>query len=496
MSGRITPILTALVHNCMLAQTQMQHSAALMAHDSKGVIDKFMKRHWEMDKSHYGKIAKEARDICEEVLKIEGIKAEYGHRVKDDKRLRAKCIERVKNGEEYKSSKDIVEDVKDLAGVRIALYFPNQKTNVSKLIEQHFEVVKKKDHTGEEHKEYVAEHYYVHVRKSEDPNDVRPGIVEIQVMSVLMNAWSNVGHDIRYKALSGKPSKEEVNILSGLNSLLSTGDWFLETFHNAYIARVDHENAAFANHFELGAYLSKHFSISIQQKDGGMKLGSVKVMHTLLENIANAESAAVQPSGLQAGAEHQQFKLNTPKGLEEVIRETGLDIMDGSKFQELEREFDPCDVTISVCLMNHIVFKYAIASDEATLSTRKSYKLKLKIIISTIVWLDELFPSNYVFEDNIYGQGKDEVKRLLYWIHRHSEINQVILEVSIDDRREEKIKSQVEMVWYFLNDIARRDPIVAFGFRLAKSVLCEFPEEGLAKREKRQFPDEWSYPDE
>jgi ppGpp synthetase/RelA/SpoT-type nucleotidyltranferase len=469
-----------------------------MAQDS--VIKRFMEGRWEESKPHYERLAERARDKCEEILLNEGIKAEYKHRAKDDARLEAKCMERLKAGVKYYSDDDIIADVKDLAGVRIALYFPNQKTNVSKLIDQHFKVHHEKNHTGDEHEGYVAQHYFVQVRKSKEANDsVYPGIVEIQVMSVLMNAWSNVGHDIVYKALSGIVSPQEENMLSGLNRHLSTGDWFLETFHTTYITRVEQENAVFANHFELGAYLSKQFSNRIQQREGGMKLGLVKTMHALLETIANPGSTPLHQPGWLVKDKYRQLKLNTPSGLEKVIKELDLDDKPGTKFRKLVKKFEPCEVTISVYLMYHIVFKIVDVPDDDPRLPSISHQLKLKIMISTMIWLDELFPSNFAFEDNLLRRGTNQEKRLVHWIHGHSEINQVILGDDVDKERERKVKSHVHQAWQFFRRIAytdKTDQIMPFAFKLAKLVLCDFPKEALTKLEKRHFPENLHFPED
>ncbi|KAF2268389.1 hypothetical protein CC78DRAFT_455664, partial [Lojkania enalia] len=217
----------------------------------QATIDKFIEL-WESGQQVlYAKVADQAREKCETLLTKEGIQAEFKNRPKATESLRQKCTNRVMQESKYYPNIDaIYEDIIDLAGVRIALYFPRQKESVHKLIKGHFEVIEEKEHPENEQERasksgkkqaepysrgYTATHYRVRLK----PAFTRSGeeIIEIQVMSVLHHAWANVRHDITYKALSGKVSKEERNILNGLNNLLFTGEWFLDTFYETHITR-------------------------------------------------------------------------------------------------------------------------------------------------------------------------------------------------------------------------------------------------------------------
>ncbi|KAF2734293.1 hypothetical protein EJ04DRAFT_512651 [Polyplosphaeria fusca] len=124
---------------------------------SDNVIDHFMKE-WKQKKPYYEILAKSAWEMCKEALEKEGIKAEAKWRVKDNEQLRAKCVTRSQT-KPYANPEEIFEDIADLAGVRLALYFPNQITNVAHMIDRTFQVEKVKKHKGQEPGE------------QEDPND-------------------------------------------------------------------------------------------------------------------------------------------------------------------------------------------------------------------------------------------------------------------------------------------------------------------------------------
>lgn len=402
----------------------------------------------------------------------------------------------------YRDENDIYEDIKDLAGVRVALYFPNQKVNVAKLIHQHFQVLNEKDHTGQEHEGYIAKHYFVRLKREEGsnrpteeaPDLIDDGIVEIQVMSVLLNAWSNVGHDIVYKALHGTVSGQEKNILNGFNSLVLTGDWFLDTFHNTYIDRVKQENAPFSNHFELGAYLSKQFSQKIQQKEGGMKLGPVKVMYDLLETLVNAET------GLKIGHSLERHiiraKLNTPQGLDAIIDKISFEDAPGSDFRKIVEDFRGYKVTISVYVMNYILTKFPELPDQEPI--QDVVRSKLEIMLSTMIWLDKLFPTSFAFKDNLVERGEEKEKRLLKWMYNHTDVRMVFANMEFNLNQKKRVQLYAEEAWQFFTRSSSKpdaDPVVQFAFKLSRTgVLWKFPQNFL-RLGKRPLGQDLLFPD-
>lgn len=72
-------------------------------------------------------------------LEQSGIRAIVTHRTKRPDRLRTKLQNRKKKTK-YKIFDDIYDDLVDLAGVRIALYFPDDKSEVDKIINANFVV--------------------------------------------------------------------------------------------------------------------------------------------------------------------------------------------------------------------------------------------------------------------------------------------------------------------------------------------------------------------
>jgi len=255
---------------------------------SDEVISSFI-ADWVQIKYFYSHAAQLAQELCETLLASDGIRAIVTYRVKQDQRLDVKLRERAKK-RDYKTHKEIRDDIVDLAGVRIALYFPSDRKKIGNIIQKAFTVVKLKhfDHRQlpdpdeveieksenpdfqERFPGYAADHYRVRMRleqlptkRLQDDFQKRNPIVEIQVASVLMHAWSEIEHDLVYKTLTGgKPSEQELRILDATNGLVHTGEVLLQQLQTAMDARVKYKKAPFIDHFELLSYLRRKFKNS------------------------------------------------------------------------------------------------------------------------------------------------------------------------------------------------------------------------------------------
>ncbi|KAK7432108.1 hypothetical protein QQZ08_001398 [Neonectria magnoliae] len=76
---------------------------------------------------------------------------------------------------------------------------------------------------------YRATHLRVELGSKDPSIDIQytTTMIEIQVASLLMHAWSEVNHDLAYKTLNGTPSDGELRILDGINGLVCTGEVLL-----------------------------------------------------------------------------------------------------------------------------------------------------------------------------------------------------------------------------------------------------------------------------
>ena len=201
---------------------------------------------------------------CETALKQNGIRSIVTYRAKAFDTLRAK-LEKRNAKEQYKTAEDCKADMPDLAGVRIALYFPGDLEEVHRLLESQFTIQKEKifprDSPPQAYKKrfsgYGARHYRVRMLPETLGGQDRfaAALVEIQVASVLMHAWSEVEHDLVYKPTSGTLSSTEYAILDQLNGLVLAGEIALEQLQSAARLRLAGADAAFNNHYELAAYI-------------------------------------------------------------------------------------------------------------------------------------------------------------------------------------------------------------------------------------------------
>lgn len=209
------------------------------------VVDNFIKQ-YEKEYDFYRQLARLGHDVLETGIINRGIKAIISNRAKRIDRLKEKVVQRDQK-ENYKSKKAIEKDIVDLAGIRVALYFPSEREVVGQVIQELFDIEETKIFPENPHKPkhnkrfsgYWATHYRVRLKKSDEVDKrFTSTVFEIQVASVLMHAWSEVEHDLVYKPFSGNLTEEELAILDEINGLVLTGEIALERLQKAITERT------------------------------------------------------------------------------------------------------------------------------------------------------------------------------------------------------------------------------------------------------------------
>jgi ppGpp synthetase/RelA/SpoT-type nucleotidyltranferase len=210
--------------------------ATKFAGEKYTVIEAFLKN-YKHEVDFYDEVAHLVQDKLSETLQETGIKAVVSSRAKSPDRLEKKLQKRnVKK--QYKTFREIYDDIVDLAGCRVALYMPADRGAVGKIIGQLFVPIRPAKSFPEASKPeegdtlgYVATHYLVHLR----PETLRKKElryadtqIEIQVASILMHAWSEISHDLIYKPEKGSLTPEEQKALQNLNVLVKEGEKQLE----------------------------------------------------------------------------------------------------------------------------------------------------------------------------------------------------------------------------------------------------------------------------
>jgi ppGpp synthetase/RelA/SpoT-type nucleotidyltranferase len=268
-----------------------------------GLIEDFVAR-YRKEFDFYDQAARLVAQTLEGALQAAGIRAMVTSRAKSVGRLESKCRQREPN-RHYTSVQDIHNDIVDLAGVRVALYFPGEREEVDKLVKELLVLLEapKRFPTGASAYEkrfsgYWATHYRVQLRDSslsEAQKRYAEARVEIQVASVLMHAWAEVEHDLAYKPLEGRLSLDEYAILDELNGLVMAGEIALERLQRAGEARVAAGGREFANHYDLAAHLLSRTAGTLSGPLGDAALGRVDVLFELLKVLGLATPDRVGP---------------------------------------------------------------------------------------------------------------------------------------------------------------------------------------------------------
>lgn len=259
---------------------------------------------YRQDRPAYEILCRRAAQMVDALIKQKGIMAIVTSRVKDPDRLLEKLIRRDRDeGLDYQSFQEIFDNVPDLMGVRVALYFPGDARKIAGLLTPQFEIVRSKEYParlsttpgqgfaaykrrlypGYEERRFDGYHaIHHHVRFAYDAGEV-PGlnpVIEIQVASLLMHAWSEVEHDLAYKNKMGQVSREEYECLDEINGLVLAGEIALNRLDRLSQQRIEQENSPFASHYALQTYLEKW---QADRGQGGRDLGNVETLFRLYQ---------------------------------------------------------------------------------------------------------------------------------------------------------------------------------------------------------------------
>ncbi len=228
------------------------------------LIAQFVSR-YRKEYDFYEQACRMAAQVLDSNLQSAGVRAIVTSRAKNPTRLETKVKQRAMK-KTYASVDEIYEDIVDLSGVRVALYFPAEREEVGRIIKSLFvPVVEPKEFPTpgqptykKRFSGYWATHYRVRLPETllnESQKRYAEARIEIQVASVLMHAWSEVEHDLVYKPLQGQLSEDEYAILDELNGLVLAGEIALERLQRAGDLRVSAHDREYTNHYDLASSL-------------------------------------------------------------------------------------------------------------------------------------------------------------------------------------------------------------------------------------------------
>ena len=170
---------------------------------------------YQWEKKDYEGFANEVANLLEKALSTRQITyASIQKRAKDIESFRKKVSKR-SGGIPYQPKyPNPLEDIEDLAGIRIITYFLKMVEEIDKVIYELFDV-KEKQNKGEvleqaERFGYQSVHYIVSIAPEKLKILEMPRYTglkaEIQVRTILQHAWAEIEHDIQYKSLETIPN--------------------------------------------------------------------------------------------------------------------------------------------------------------------------------------------------------------------------------------------------------------------------------------------------
>lgn len=137
---------------------------------------------------------------------------------------RAKTLNSFLEKIQRKAYEDPFEEITDFAGTRIVYLYQNDLKKIEKIIEEEFDIIEKIDKLNDKGSDkfgYGAIHYIVKIGESSlgaRYDDLKNLVCEIQVKTVLQDAWSIIDHHLVYKRESEIPTslRRKLNSLAGL----------------------------------------------------------------------------------------------------------------------------------------------------------------------------------------------------------------------------------------------------------------------------------------
>ncbi|OAG37290.1 hypothetical protein AYO21_08475 [Fonsecaea monophora] len=273
-------------------------TGAQLADQTEGpVINKFLEEYTRGGYLAYGKLTRLAKTIVRDELSRRNIKHELfdrgsegwdGGGAKTPNSARRTILRRqAERTQRYEKVEEIERDMHDLAGIRIALYYPNDFSKVEEMITERFEEVKavqdwpdsefgphrypsldadpsaRTDISGRKSRflGYFARHYRVQLKPKDDDDDgqsaVKDRVLEIQLMSLLMHTWSKMHHELIYKPQEGLPQVDEDDerLVDVSNGIIIAGEQLLRHIQISLDRKKARGSLPFENEEDFLSYL-------------------------------------------------------------------------------------------------------------------------------------------------------------------------------------------------------------------------------------------------
>ncbi|MBV9882461.1 MAG: hypothetical protein JO276_05580, partial [Sphingomonadaceae bacterium] len=157
---------------------------------------------YERNRRSYARMARHVHDTLRDKCDPAGIHT-IEHRAKDIGSFRTKALKGDGEGGRYR---DPINEITDLAGVRVIVFLRETVNSVCKIIASTYDIIEQEDVGERTFKQgrfgYQSIHLLVALDKRQyigNDGDIKRAICEIQVRTILQHAWAEMEHDIQYK---------------------------------------------------------------------------------------------------------------------------------------------------------------------------------------------------------------------------------------------------------------------------------------------------------
>jgi len=405
-------------------------------------IKEFVSR-YEKEFDFYQNLSLNVESKIKNHLSKSGVRAIVSSRAKSMTRLDVKLEDRDKK-KNYKHVSEIYDDIVDLAGVRVALYFPGDMKLVEEIIAKNFKIHKSKKFPESLHKKtigtytkvfdgYSAAHFRVSL--NDETRYAKNHCVEIQVASVLMHAWSEVEHDLVYKPLQGELSNEELMILDEINGLVLSGNIALERLQKAGLHRVnDESNQVFLNHYDFASFVLSRMKIDEELFDFRMVFSILKMCNlNTRDNIENIVDCIPNMNP-------QEFSKNKKNNQQEMFIRALADTYSPEVIATLLKvNYDGGELSDLVVK----ILKYAFFYSTPSISVRKIIENAHALAFEYEVFGRDYFETHYKGFINFSGRSDNDMMNIF---EKLEAFNSKLNELQVDEKDIEAFMKECESI--------------------------------------------------
>lgn len=197
-----------------------------------------------------------------------------------------------------------IDEITDLAGVRVITFFTRTLDEVDELVKREFDVVERSDKADlleVDRLGYQSIHYLVRLKDSRTelpeyaPHKGR--VAEVQVRTILQHAWAEIQHDVQYKAVHTLPVGlgRRFAALAGLLELADREFQAIEDDRRRFVA--ESTKAIESGHFDdiditpesLKSYLDRRFGLDLRYGPQSYQLLASTVHHLGFRTISQID---------------------------------------------------------------------------------------------------------------------------------------------------------------------------------------------------------------